>query len=199
MNKSDPRVIKTLRQIDASLLSLVASRPFREITIAMLCDGALINKSTFYKYYTDKYDCLNRFLDRLLAEFRAQLKVDFVLAPPEEIDDAVYQEAFRRVAEFMYQRRREYVALWHAEIDRPFYNEMCDTLYDVILRTALSMGDGDRARLELYSHLFAVHTMALFHWWFDHEDSVTIGEVQTLMTGNMASGLFKTFKSDHPW
>ena len=41
--------------------------------------------------------------------------------------------------------------------------------------------------------------MALFHWWFDHEDSVTIGEVQTLMTGNMASGLFKTFKSDHPW
>ena len=197
MNKNDPRVIKTLRQIDASLLSNIAAHPFREITIAMLCSGALVNKTTFYKYYTDKYDCLNRYLDRTLAEFRAQLKVDFVLAAQEKIDDPVYQRSFQRVAEFMYERRREYLTLWHAEIGRPFYNEMCDTLYEAILSAAAGEGGAsgkDWANIVLYSRLFSVHTMALFHWWFDFEDTVGLQDVLRLMTGNMAYGLFKTFK-----
>ena len=197
MNTHDPRVVKTLRHIDEALLASVEARPFREITIAMLCEHALINKTTFYKYYTDKYDCLNRYLDRLLADFREQLHVDFVLASPEKIDDPVYQESFSRVLDFMHRHKREYMILWHAEIERQFYNEMSDTLYDVILRTASggkSFSPRELAHLELYSHLFAVHTMALFHWWFDHDDTVAAGDVLKLMTGNMTYGLFKTFK-----
>ena len=197
MNINDPRVVKTLRQIDAALLASIAARPFREVTVARLCGEALINKTTFYKYYTDKFDCLNRYLDRTLAEFREQLKVEFVLAAPERIDDPIYQESFLRMAEFMYRNRREYLILWHAEIDRQFYNEMSDTLYAEILRTASEAGDAserDPAHLELYSRLFAVHTMALMHWWFDYSDSVSAQDVLRLMTGNMAYGLFKTFK-----
>ena len=197
MNTQDPRVAKTMKRIEDALLSSLAARPFRDVTISMLCSQAGINKTTFYKHFSDKYDCLNRFLDRRLEQFREQLNVDFVLAPAEKIDAPEYQRIFLEVAQFMYQRRRENLILWHAEIERQFYNEMCDAIYEAIFRAAArdTPGGGrERANLVLYARLFSVHTMALLHWWFDHEDIVTAQDVVRLMTGNMSYGLYKTFK-----
>ena len=53
MNKTDPRVIKTLQHIDDSLLENLSRYNFRKITVEMLCRGAKINRSTFYKYSND--------------------------------------------------------------------------------------------------------------------------------------------------
>lgn len=45
--QTDLRVVKTLRQIDHSLLECLADTPFEKITVEQLCRGALINRSTF--------------------------------------------------------------------------------------------------------------------------------------------------------
>lgn len=52
MPQTDLRVVKTLKQIDTALLSCLADTPFEKITVEQLCRAALINRSTFYKYYT---------------------------------------------------------------------------------------------------------------------------------------------------
>lgn len=70
MNKTDLRIIKTLRQIDTALLENLKEHPFQKITIDMLCKSALINRSTFYKYYEDKYDLLERYVQRVLQDFK---------------------------------------------------------------------------------------------------------------------------------
>ena len=70
MSKTDPRIIKTLRHIDEALLECLKENEFRKITVDMLCRKALINRSTFYKYYADKYELLNNYLDRVLSEQR---------------------------------------------------------------------------------------------------------------------------------
>ena len=56
MPQTDLRVIKTLRQIDNALLTLLSDMPFEKITVDLLCQVALVNRSTFYKYYKSKFD-----------------------------------------------------------------------------------------------------------------------------------------------
>ena len=68
MTTKDLRIIKTLQQIDRALLELLNELPFQKITVQLLCERALINRSTFYKYYTDKYDLLDRYLNKILLE-----------------------------------------------------------------------------------------------------------------------------------
>jgi AcrR family transcriptional regulator len=62
MARPDPRIYKTLRSIDQALLSLLREHPFQKITIEMICTAAMVNRSTFYKYYADKYALLDNYL-----------------------------------------------------------------------------------------------------------------------------------------
>ncbi len=196
MAKMDPRVYKTLRSIDDALLENLKDYPIQKITIEMLCKSALINRSTFYKYYVDKYALLDDYLSRTLVEFRNRVKADFVLAEPTHIDDPVYETLFREMADYLYTRREEYRVLWHAAIDRNIYGEMIEIVRDSILEKIAEKNENRDISpyQELYATFFASNMMSLIHWWFMHENQVTEDEVLRIMTRNMKKGLFYTFK-----
>ncbi|MBQ4176322.1 MAG: TetR/AcrR family transcriptional regulator [Lachnospiraceae bacterium] len=198
MSKTDPRIIKTLRHIDEALLECLKEHEFRKITVDMLCRKALINRSTFYKYYADKYELLNNYLDRVLSEFsRAMATTDFILATPNTIANQRYIDNFRRSIDHIYDHRGIYKVLWQASIDRPIYQEMEDIIRRNILGTISSNPAGDQQITPyhvLYAELFASNLMTLVRWWLANETSVTRADVETLMTSNMKNGLFSTFK-----
>lgn len=198
MTKTDPRIIKTLRQIDASLLENISQHEFKKISIDMLCDTALINRSTFYKYYKDKYDLLDNYLDRTLEEFKEAFdSTEFILATPYTIDDPKYKENFKRSIQFIYQHRETYRILWNAKIERNLYREMVLVIQDNIimtLRENIQVPPEGVPYQELYSHLFASNLMALVNWWLTNEDTITSADVQRLMNSNMKNGMFTTFK-----
>ena len=54
-NKNDLRVIKTNKALFNALLDLMKEKTFEEIKISDVCSKALINRSTFYAHYNDKY------------------------------------------------------------------------------------------------------------------------------------------------
>jgi len=197
MAKPDPRVIKTLRQINNSLLENLAQYPFPQITIDMICTGALINRSTFYKYYKDKYDLLDKYLDGILTEFRQNLRTDFILASPMNIGNLFYQQIFHDVVEFLHKNRAVYTVLWEADIGRQVYSEMQEIIRDNILEK-LRPNTPQNAELSryqsLYAMLFASNLMTLIRWWFFNENVVSAADIEQIMTGNMKSGLFATFK-----
>lgn len=56
--KNDLRVIKTKKILFSTLLELMKTKTFEEIKVSDLCNKALINRSTFYSHYTDKYELL---------------------------------------------------------------------------------------------------------------------------------------------
>lgn len=94
MPQTDLRVIKTLRQIDNALLTLLSDMPFEKITVDLLCQVALVNRSTFYKYYKSKFDLMDQYLSRTLTEFREQMDVAFINASSDNIHNLVYQKNF---------------------------------------------------------------------------------------------------------
>ena len=62
---------KTEKQIETSLLQLMKEQTFETISIRQLIDLAEVNRSTFYRYYLDKYDLLEKIEDRLLDDLQA--------------------------------------------------------------------------------------------------------------------------------
>lgn len=71
--KSDLRVIKTRKIIFQTLLELMKEKTFEEIKVSDICSKAMINRSTFYAHYEDKYKLLLDFLNTLKEEFVKEL------------------------------------------------------------------------------------------------------------------------------
>ena len=74
----DLRTVRTKRALLEALLRLTEERGFERVTVSELCDLALVNRSTFYRYYEDKNDLLFRGTQALFDEV-AQLSTP----PPE--------------------------------------------------------------------------------------------------------------------
>ena len=198
MAKTDLRIIKTLQQIDRALLDTLKVCPFRRITVDMLCKEALINRSTFYKYYQDKYDLLERYLQKTLDEFRENINVEFINADPSTIHDIRYNKNFESALTFSAGKKERYEILWSSSLDQPVFNEMTRIVHDNILAAMKPVKDRTPQKekcADLYAHLFASNMMSLILWWFKYYDTVTMKDIEEIMTDNMHLGLFKTFKN----
>lgn len=59
---------RTRRQIILSFMHVLQTKRFSAITIQDICDDALIHRTTFYRYYEDKYSLLRDFIYHLSEE-----------------------------------------------------------------------------------------------------------------------------------
>ena len=56
--KTDLRIVKTKKVLFNSLLNLMKIKNFEKIKISDICEESLVNRSTFYAHYDDKYELL---------------------------------------------------------------------------------------------------------------------------------------------
>ena len=54
----DLRVIRTKKLICKAFKALLEKKSFEGITVNEICQEAMVHRTTFYKYFTDKYDLL---------------------------------------------------------------------------------------------------------------------------------------------
>ena len=59
---------RTRRQIIQSFMHVLQTKRFSSITIQDICEDALIHRTTFYRYYEDKYSLLKDFIYHLSEE-----------------------------------------------------------------------------------------------------------------------------------
>ena len=95
--KTDLRILKTNRAIRETFLSLMYEHGFESITVKQILDGALINRSTFYAHYRDKYDLRDQIEEDLLDGFAACASRSFegncILNTPSEASIKTYLSA----------------------------------------------------------------------------------------------------------
>ena len=68
--KKDLRIIKTENNIRTTFIQLINEKDFNSITVQNILDRALINRSTFYNHYTDKYNLAETIAQNFIDEFR---------------------------------------------------------------------------------------------------------------------------------
>lgn len=74
-NKLDLRIIKTNNILYESLVKLLEEKTFEEIKVSDICQKALINRSTFYSHFNDKYELFMSLINNLKQELEADLKL----------------------------------------------------------------------------------------------------------------------------
>lgn len=67
--KTDLRILKTKKNIYEAFISLMSEKSFEEIKVSEICERALINRSTFYSHFDDKYTLF----DSLISYMRQSL------------------------------------------------------------------------------------------------------------------------------
>lgn len=61
--------IRTKRDITNAFMELLTTKTFSSITIHDICEKSLVHRSTFYRYYEDKYDLLNKVTTMIVNDF----------------------------------------------------------------------------------------------------------------------------------
>ncbi len=81
----DIRIRKTRRSIINAFLELRAYQPLEKITVKELCEKAEINKSTFYKHYTDVFDLSDQLETETIKQILANLPhPEYIVEKPKE-------------------------------------------------------------------------------------------------------------------
>ena len=82
----DIRIRKTIAAINDAFTELLLEMPYEKITVKALCERALVNKTTFYRYYPT--------LDDLLFEVQERFAKPYIdrtsgMRYPEDIEDII--------------------------------------------------------------------------------------------------------------
>lgn len=95
--KENRRVRYTRMALRESLLSLLQSNPINKITVSRVCEQADVNRSTFYLYYKDAYDLLEKIEEELYEELSSTITKFADTLPSVDI--------LRRIYEIIYKNR----------------------------------------------------------------------------------------------
>lgn len=68
MEKENRRIKMTKMLLNDSFLKLLEKRPLARVTVKDICDDADLNRSTYYRYYTDPYDQIEKLKSNLIEE-----------------------------------------------------------------------------------------------------------------------------------
>lgn len=71
--KLDLRIIKTKKSIYEGFIEVMEKKSFEEIKVSEICEKALINRSTFYAHFEDKYDLFNSLLNDMKSQLRSEI------------------------------------------------------------------------------------------------------------------------------
>jgi len=70
--KEDLRITKTKKSLRNAILVLASEKSIDKVSVIDICDTALVNRMTFYKYYQDKFelfqDAIQNAKDEILCE-----------------------------------------------------------------------------------------------------------------------------------
>lgn len=123
-NKNDLRVIKTKNSLYNALLELMKEKTFEEIKVSDICNKALINRSTFYAHFEDKYELLSDCINDLKISLTSELKKNQNINSTKEY----YIEMIKLFLNHIEEKKDTYLAI--AINNRN--SILTDIIYDVI-------------------------------------------------------------------
>lgn len=172
--KTDLRVIKTRANIKNTFIELLSKKAFNEITIQNILDQALINRSTFYKHYSDKYELAEQLIDEIMKKATVFITERFSNMKDDELFSIIY-----KAYEYVYDHRKIILALWKIRTDKlhPY-----DDLQDLLKRYCMEYltdhnASKDSSMLDYYSTLYASLGLTTIKWILESGNESDIAKI----------------------
>ncbi len=178
MAKENRRVKLTKMLLDESFLSFLAKKPLSRITITEICEEADINRSTYYKHYSDPYDQLEKIENELIGEMSKY--VDAL------IDEGIYGDrrqhrTIKRILEYMQMKKSVFQVLFDRSDDLNFIKDIQVFFGKRIFRDFNPEKSGDLKNAYRYIYISTGNFGILQHW-IRNEMSVDIDTMADWIT-----------------
>lgn len=105
--KIDLRIIKTKRNLYEALLFLMEEKSFEQIKVSDICAKALINRSTFYAHFDDKYTLLASLIKDLKKKLEEELNKNKNYSNSKEY----YMEVIKLLLDHMEKEKSTYIPI----------------------------------------------------------------------------------------
>lgn len=143
-----------------ALLSLMALRPYADITVSELAARAQYDRRTFYRHFQTKDDVLNLYYATLLQEMAAAMKSKGPLTP---------YSGFLSYFEFWNQHRDFLALLYHHNLLRVLSEKQGQPLYKhvgLLMNDDLPHRLGETSELSQYAYYFTLGGLlsVLVYW-----------------------------------
>lgn len=79
----DLRKERTLKLLSESLKGLLAKKPYEDITVSEICEGAMVRRATFYRHFSGKDALLEFVISQERAKVDAEVDPEGVLSLPD--------------------------------------------------------------------------------------------------------------------
>lgn len=159
----DARSRYTHRVIRETMLRLIKEKPLERITVKELCERAEINRATFYKYYDNPYDLLEKMeKDRL----------DALAARITEKESATLQDIFEIILRELASEFEFYRTLFFQNCDEQFRKRLFDLCY--------------QSNMQTIKNLFPNLSETQHEWLYYFTANGIVGVLGKWLEGNMA-------------
>lgn len=117
----DARTRYTKMMIRESFIQLLKEQPVSKITVTKICEMSEINRATFYKYYEDAFDLLQKLEQELLEE---------ILNSLSQFEQLSIRESFIQLLEHLKKRGEWFQIIGSSHGDPQFASRILSVCYE---------------------------------------------------------------------
>lgn len=169
---------------------------FSQVTVGKIAEKALINRSSFYRYYTDKYALRDAVVDAIVQDFAEHMEVDFLHM---DVKKKEHTRSLEDGLARLWEQKWKLEILWNQRLlGRNVFEEMMDAgakKVELEIHNHPTISEGKKRYADWYARLLVNNYLVTVRWWFNNSDNVSVGQVTHMMKQHMLFGTIPTLKS----
>lgn len=177
----DKRILNTKRKLKENLLLLLKKKQLKEITVLELCKKANINRTTFYKYYLDIEDLLNKIEDTLLDNLKKEI---------DNIHRNYLLSYTTKIIEIIKDKKEIYIPLLGKNGDYTFLSKILKLVYkESIMEWQKLLKKATPEDLENIYNFIVDGTIGIINAWIENDCSIEQEKISIFINKICMSGL----------
>jgi len=157
INHIDRRILKSKDALKSSLIYLMDTKEFKEITITDIVISAGLNRGTFYKHYQYKEDILDEIIDDVTTDLIASYREPYKDKDTIEINQLNSHAV--KVFDHVLQYSNFYTLMVHSNALTGFQYKICNILRSLLLQDITGYKLNENINIELIA---SYHSYAIF-------------------------------------
>lgn len=153
------KMTRTVRDFQNALIELLESHPFERLTIEQICKAAMLHRSSFYRYFHDKYDLLEQTL---------LTRIDSLVSDCQD-----EEEIFRVIVDYISEHRNLIRNLTDSDANGSLDSELLKILNQIFMdqmwtsksKSALLQALRKSDNPKLLASIFSGSVIGAAYWW----------------------------------
>jgi len=169
-DKLDLRIQRTRLYIQKALFDLIREKGFDPITVNEIAERAMINRSTFYRHYQDKYDLARTCLDATFQELLDNLEKT---GAGENETGQTPMKNFLVLFRHIEENAELYRLLFGPDGISIFISRLREYIIQLLrfrMREVPLNSQEKKMPIELLEEYLAGAYVGVIQWWLDHTD-----------------------------